>query len=150
VETRDYLLQVGHVGLNVTDLERSKQFYTFVYGFRVAGESTDERRRYAFLGRDGKAMVTLWQQSGGQFAKHQPGLHHLAFEVEDVTVVKRDEDRVRSLGAKLPYEGVTTHSETGDPCGIFFEDPDGIRLESGVRAEKQCSPRAGTSACGFF
>ena len=31
----------GHVGLNVSDLDRSKQFYREVFGFQVAGESQD-------------------------------------------------------------------------------------------------------------
>ncbi len=31
----------GHVGLNVSDLDRSKQFYWEVFGFQVAGKSQD-------------------------------------------------------------------------------------------------------------
>lgn len=56
-------LQTGHVGLNVTDLDRSVAFYKAVFEFEVVAEGKEDDRRFAFLGRDGKLLVTLWQQS---------------------------------------------------------------------------------------
>src|SRR3954463_10588731 len=75
-------LQTGHVGLNVTDLEGSSNFYRQVFGFEVLNQSQEEGRRFVFLGNDKSLVLTLWEQSQGQFAKSNPGLHHLSFMVD--------------------------------------------------------------------
>ncbi|MBB6349291.1 VOC family protein [Nonomuraea muscovyensis] len=145
-------LQTGHVGLNVTDLARSIAFYRQVFDFEVVREQTTGDRRYALLGREGTLMVTLWQQSGGAFATDRPGLHHLSFQVPDVEAVHRAEKVLRELGATLVYDGVVPHGEGASSGGVFFTDPDGIRLEiyapSGAGAAP--APTQGAPTCGFF
>ncbi|MFJ8046279.1 VOC family protein [Kitasatospora sp. NPDC096147] len=145
-------LQTGHVGLNVTDLDRSIAFYAKVFDFEVLGESKEADRRYAFLGRDGKLLVTLWQQSTMAFPSGAAGLHHLSFQVETVEEVRSAEAVLRDLGAEFAYEGVVPHGEGASSGGIFFTDPDGIRLEiftpSGAEGEQ--APTAGAPTCGFF
>ena len=74
-------------------------------------------------------MLTLWQQSSGAFATDQPGLHHLSFEVDSVEAVQAAEARVREAGLRLYHDGIVPHGEGASSGGIFFEDPDGIRLE---------------------
>ena len=145
-------LQTGHVGLNVTDLARSTAFYRQVFGFEVLGEQTDGDRRYAFLGLDGTLVVTLWQQSSGGFVTDRPGLHHLAFLVSDIEAVRAAEERVRALGAPLFHDGVVPHGEGATSGGIFFGDPDGIRLEiyAPSGADVAPAPTAAAPTCGFF
>ncbi|GAA2891770.1 VOC family protein [Streptosporangium fragile] len=144
--------QTGHIGLNVSDLDASRDFYRKVFGFEVLGESTDADRRYAFLGLDGRLMVTLWQQSEGRFATGTPGLHHLAFQVPDIEAVRRAEDVIREIGATLHHDGVVAHREGASSGGVFFEDPDGIRLEIYAPTGAGTSPAPGGAAptCGFF
>jgi catechol 2,3-dioxygenase-like lactoylglutathione lyase family enzyme len=143
----------GHVGLNVTDLPRSRAFYEAVLGFEVLQESDAPGRRFAFLGTDGRVVLTLWQQSEGRFPVDRPGLHHLAFEVPDVEAVRAAEARVRATGTVLLHDGVVPHGEGARSGGIFFEDPDGVRLEvyapAGIGDERP-APTGAAPTCGFF
>ncbi|MER7850008.1 VOC family protein [Kitasatospora sp. NPDC096077] len=146
-------LQTGHVGLNVTDLDRSIDFYRAVFGLQVTHQGTDPERRYALLGRDGRLVVTLWQQSRGTFATATPGLHHLSFEVEDLDEVRATEHRLRDLGAEFAHDGVVPHHEGSASGGVFFSDPDGIRLEVYTRTGLDgtaTAPHADAPTCGFF
>ncbi len=137
-------LQTGHIGLNVSDLGRSKTFYEEVLGFQVMGESQQEDRRYVFLGDGQKLVLTLWQQSTGVFEKSQPGLHHLSFQVESIEQVEAFQEKLRQLNVPLTYEGTVSHGEGAASGGIYFEDPDGIRLEiySPTGAENAPAPTA--------
>jgi lactoylglutathione lyase len=142
----------GHVGLNVSDLERSKRFYQSVFGFELAGESKDGERAYAFLAQRGTVVLTLWKQSDGTFATERPGLHHLSFQVGSVEDVRAAERRLRDVGGRILHGGVVPHVEGSDSGGLFFEDPDGIRLEISVAAGAGGSPAPYGEAptCGFF
>ncbi len=145
-------LTTGHIGLNVTDLARSTAFYRQVFEFEVIGEQTAGDRRYAFLGRDGALLVTLWQQSDGQFPVDRPGLHHLSFQVPDIDAVRRAEATLRDLDVEILHDGVVPHGEGASSGGVFFTDPDGIRLEifAPAGADIAPAPTQGAPTCGFF
>lgn len=142
----------GHIGLNVTDLGRSTAFYRAVLGFDVLGERTDGDQRFAFLGRDDTLVLTLWEQSTGGFTADRPGLHHLSFEVADLDEVRRAEAVLRELEVPLVHDGVVPHGEGASSGGVFFTDPDGVRLEiyAPSGAEGLTAPTPGAPTCGFF
>jgi lactoylglutathione lyase len=144
--------QTGHVGLNVTDLARSKAFYSDVLQLEVVRESTDSGKEFAFLGKDGNLLLTLWKQSAGTFPKQLPGLHHLSFQVENIEQVREAEARLRKRNARIHHGGIVPHSEGATSGGVFFEDPDGIRLEifaPGATGENP-APYSGAPTCGFY
>ncbi|NUW41255.1 VOC family protein [Nonomuraea rhodomycinica] len=145
-------LQTGHIGLNVTDLARSTAFYRRIFDFEVLSEKTEGERQFAFLGRDGKLLVTLWQQSGGAFPVDRPGLHHLSFQVPDIEAVRQAEATLRELGVQPLYDGIVPHGEGASSGGVFFTDPDGIRLEiyAPSGADTAPAPTQGAPTCGFF
>lgn len=145
-------LQTGHVALNVTDLERSKAFYQRLLGLSVAAEGHDNDRRWVFLGRDGNLLLTLFQQSDGAFSTSTPGLHHLSFQVEDMDQVHVAEAIAHELDAPFFHDSVVAHSEGSSSGGIFFADPDGIRLEvfAPEGAEEAPAPSGEAPTCGFF
>ncbi|MFF4242444.1 VOC family protein [Actinomadura geliboluensis] len=145
-------LQTGHVGLNVNDLDRSLPFYLRVFGFEVQAESKDPSRRWAFLGRDGRLVLTLWEQSDTTFATRSAGLHHLSFQVETIDEVKAAERVLRELDADLVHDGVVPHGEGVSSGGIFFTDPDGTRLEiyAPTGADTAPAPSGAAPTCGFF
>ncbi|MGX1369987.1 lactoylglutathione lyase [Streptomyces canus] len=145
-------LRTGHIGLNVTDLDRSLAFYRDVLGFRPLAEGKEEGRRYAFLG-DGETLVlTLWQQAEGPYGSESAGLHHLALEADSIEQVKEYEEALRAYGADFAHEGVVAHREGAASGGIFFHDPDGTRLEISVPsgAEEAPAPSGAAPTCGFF
>jgi catechol-2,3-dioxygenase len=145
-------VQTGHVGLNVTELGRSVDFYQQALGFSVLGRSDESGRRFAFLGSEQTLVLTLWEQGRGSFDPRAPGLHHLSFQVDSSEEVLLAEQRLRSMGAELAHGGVVSHGEGAASGGIFFFDPDGTRLEifAPTGAEGAPAPSAGAPTCGFF
>ncbi|MFF0094289.1 VOC family protein [Streptomyces canus] len=145
-------LRTGHIGLNVTDLDRSLAFYRDVLGFTPLAEGKEEGRRYAFLGDGENLVLTLWQQAGQPYAAERAGLHHLALEADTIEKVREYEEALRAYGVDFAYEGVVAHREGAGSGGIFFHDPDGTRLEISVPsgAEESPAPSGAAPTCGFF
>ena len=143
--------KVGHVGLNVSDLDRSKAFYADLLGLETVHETRENGRDYAFLIGNG-LFLTLWQQSAGEFSPATPGLHHLAFEVESVEAVAEFEAKLRAANVPQIYDGIVSHGEGMDSGGVYFLDPDGIRLEvyTGSGVADFAVPTPGAASCGFF
>ncbi|MEV0292774.1 VOC family protein [Nocardia sp. NPDC050710] len=144
-------LATGHIGLNVSDLDRSVEFYRRALGFEQIAVGGDDRR-WAFLGADGKLVVTLWEQSDGAFSTETPGLHHLSFQVDTIDQVRVVESVLRELAVNFAHDGVVAHGEGVASGGIFFTDPDGIRLEvyAPSGAESAPAPSGTAPTCGFF
>jgi lactoylglutathione lyase len=144
-------MQMGHVGLNVSDLGRSKKFYQDLLGFEVKLESEEHGKKFILLGRGPAILLTLWEQAKGKYAAAQAGLHHLSFMVGDMEDVRRAESRLKAQGVEFHYAGVVAHAPGAPSGGIYFRDPDGIRLEifAPTGAAGMPAPESGAS-CGFF
>ena len=142
----------GHIGLSVTDLDRSIAFYQDVLTLDVLQRSDESGRRFAFLGAGGRLFLTLWQQSEAGYASRHAGLHHLAFQVPTLDDVQAAEAKLRARGQVPRYDGVVPHREGAESAALFFPDPDGIRLEiySPTGAAGLMAPVAGAPSCGFF
>ncbi|MFI6045810.1 VOC family protein [Nocardia sp. NPDC051321] len=145
-------LATGHIGLNVSDLDRSVDFYRGALGFEQLTAGADGDRKWAFLGVGGKLSLTLWQQSAGVFSAETPGLHHLSFQVETIDQVRAIEAALRERSVAIIHDGVVAHGEGTASGGIFFTDPDGIRLEvyAPTGAESAPAPSGAAPTCGFF
>lgn len=147
--------RTGHVGINVVDLDRSTTFYSAVFGLEPGPIGEHDGERFVFLTADGTTVLTLWEQSSGEFATDRPGLHHLAFEVEDGIALRAAHERLERLGARLAHDGVVAHGDGAASGGIFFLDPDGTRLEiyapDGANdALAGAAPYGEAPTCGFF
>jgi catechol-2,3-dioxygenase len=145
-------MKVGHVGINVNDIEKSKEFYIKLFGFEILFEETLENKRYMFLGKDGEIIVTLWEQSNKQFSTSTAGLHHLAFMLDSVQELMAFEKKLEEQKITKIYNGIVTHCEGAQSGGVFFLDPDGVRLEVCIaQGIDQCDPvDHDHSSCGFF
>ncbi|MCU1648601.1 MAG: Lactoylglutathione lyase [Nocardia sp.] len=145
-------LATGHIGLNVTDLDRSVDFYSRALGLEQLGAGGEGAQRFAFLGAAGQLQLTLWQQSDGEFSSKTPGLHHLSFQVDSIDQVREVETVLKELQVTFAHDGVVAHGEGAASGGIFFADPDGIRLEvfAPTGAEHAPAPSGAAPTCGFF
>jgi len=144
-------LSAGHVGINVTNLDRAISFYERAFGLVVVHRVPEGDQRFAYLGDGERITLTLWEQAGGGYCGTCAGLHHLAFEAGSVGELEAAVTRIRELGATIHHDGLVAHREGATSGGVFFEDPDGTRLEifvsSGLTAE---APSGKAPTCGFF
>ncbi len=134
--------RVGHVGILVSDFERSFEFYTKVLGCKV----TSRRRRpdgaeTAFLRFDETHhdFVIASAPEGVDVSENVPGqarlVQQVAFEVENRDEFMRALAHIHTHGAEI-VSGPLTHGieaggnlEGSGSRSFYFLDPDGNRLE---------------------
>jgi len=135
----------SHIGIGVTDLERSIRFYSDVFGFselyrldfndnEVAATMEQEGAfRSAMLLRDDVRIELLqWvdvpTSGGGKKPMTELGFTHLSFRVDDVD----------DLSAAVVAAGGAVHPQTLSHVGpegstkaglLYYTDPDGTRIE---------------------
>src|SRR5262245_38979336 len=121
-----HLRKIGHVVLNVTDIEASLAFYTGVLGLEVSDRYPDSMvpGGMVFLrcnpDHHGVALV------GGAEKNDASSLNHFAFEVGTVEEVFRARAWLRERGVPIVFEG---RRRAGCQIAIEFRDPDGNNLE---------------------
>jgi catechol 2,3-dioxygenase-like lactoylglutathione lyase family enzyme len=130
---------IHHLRLTVTDVDRSREFYTSVLGFEVAGLSEAvERLRVGlspgvvltngatFLGL-GPAPDPNRATSGDRFDENRVGLDHLSFTAASRGELERI---VRILDERgIPHGEITDLGPTVPILVLAFRDPDNIQLE---------------------
>ena len=91
-----HIAKVGHVVLQVSDLERATEFYTKVLGFKVSDVYPEDMMPggMVFLRcNTDHHCLALVGQGDGKNANRE--LHHLAFEVPTLAEVIHARDRLR-------------------------------------------------------
>ena len=130
--------EIHHLRLTVTDVQRSREFYTSLLGFQVAVESpppgdpgADEAFSVLFGGVvmiRGNVIMGLRPvaAAGDRFDADRVGLDHLSFSVatrEDL------EQAVRLFDEQGVTHGAITRLPSFGIDVLPFDDPDGIQLE---------------------
>ena len=125
---------IHHLRLTVTDLERSRRFYTTLLGFDVAveppppGDPANEILFGGIVMIRGNLLMGLRPvaPAGDQFHEDRVGLDHLSFSVNG-------RDDLDHAAALFDEHGVPHGEITALPSfGIFvlpFRDPDNVQLE---------------------
>jgi lactoylglutathione lyase len=121
-------ITIGHIGINVSDIEISKVFYQEVLGLRVGDESRQVPLRYASMMRDGRRVLTLWENSTMRLRNCPPALHRLAFVFDSAEEVGRTKGLLENLGARWSEKDPLS-SQPSSSAVLHFEDPDGIPIE---------------------
>lgn len=119
--------KIEHIGIMVTNMERSIAFYQTVVGLELLGKLTHTNGivELAFLGAPGanETQVELIANYSGQLAE-EARVHHIAFTVDGL---EAETERVAALGVTFLEDAPTTL-----PNGAryrFFYGPDGERIE---------------------
>ena len=118
---------LSHIIVTVSDLDRSRRFYSDVLGFQIKDFHFESGNMfYFFVGEVSVWFVTHRQTPpGDSFSEFRIGLDHLAFKATS-------EDELKAMANKLLAAGVKTNGVetffTGNKY-VAFRDPDNIQLE---------------------
>lgn len=142
--------EVMHIGVTVSDMDRSIDFYQNILGLTFAGEIRMEGRetdllfgrknckaRVAYLNGSDHVMappVELIQFVGDEAEKmpsdlHRTSISEICFRVDDIDAVYRHlmNNHVECLSEPQYFD--FTASGFGKSKAIYFKDPDGVILE---------------------
>jgi glyoxylase I family protein len=124
-----------HIDLNVRDVAASRAVYGPVLEFLGYRLVKDETQGCEWdLGPDGYGASLGLRACDPALRDHRheryaPGLHHLAWRAES----RADVDAVHALlverGIKILDPPAQYPQYSGDYYAVFFEDPDGMKLE---------------------
>ena len=112
---------IDHIVLHVRDVARAKKFYSEVLGMTAYREN--DRQVFLHAGQHG---VALFAHRGETPVTAGNDLNHLALNVATGTY--------ETLKAELEKHGVTVSGRPGEDRCIYFQDPDGHRLQLMVRS----------------
>ena len=116
---------LGHVHLQVSDLERSIAFYRDVIGLTVTQRYGAQAAFLASGGYHHHLGLNTWGTRGaGPAPKGHPGLYHTAFLYPDRASLGAAYRRVLEAGVVL-----TGAADHGVSEALYFDDPDGNGVE---------------------
>jgi catechol 2,3-dioxygenase-like lactoylglutathione lyase family enzyme len=122
-----HISKLGHIVLQVSNLERSTGFYTQILGFRVSDVYPEEMMPggMVFL-RCNTDHHCLALVGAGDVRIANRELHHFAFEVPTLAEVVRARDRLRAHNVQIDFEG---RRRAGCQIAVEFRDPDNHSVE---------------------
>jgi lactoylglutathione lyase len=117
-----------YVGIRVTDVEKSIDFYTKVLGMRVNGRSNIKQTKGETVGleseKDGFALELNYYEKDSPFNTKYvvgEGLDHLAFKVDNL-------ENALEEAKKGGHKTILEMKANGGKWA-YIEDPDGIWIE---------------------
>jgi len=129
---------IHHIRLTVTDIERSRKFYTELLGFEVAAEapaSHDPKSDPSYPVLWGGVVMARGNYllglrpvaaKGDRFDEDRVGLDHLSFNVESRAAINA---AIKLLDERGVTRGEVRELTSFGICVLPFRDPDNIQLE---------------------
>ncbi|KAF9913108.1 hypothetical protein EC991_003567 [Linnemannia zychae] len=113
---------LNHISLSVSDYEAGKKYYDFLLADLLGYNKVVENQYF-----------TMWTPH----AKQNPGLHHLAFNVENHDEIDKLYERIlkfheenKALTGCTILDKPALYPQYGEGYyAVFFTDPDNIKLE---------------------
>ena len=109
-------VEKDHAVLHVTDLERSNRFYIDLLGMTVNHESSWQSFLWC-----GDQQIALFQVDQGTTIKPREDPNHIALRLESGSY--------EEVKAHLEANGHKVMGRPGDDRCIYFDDPDGHRVQ---------------------
>jgi catechol 2,3-dioxygenase len=122
----DPRVDIGHVHLKVSDIDRALEFYSGVLGFEVMLRQGDEAAFISAGGYHHHIGLNTWESKGaGPPPRNTTGLYHTAIRYPDRKTLADALQRV--LQAGITVDGASDH---GVSEAIYLRDPDqnGVEL----------------------
>ena len=126
-----YTKGVDHIGITVSDLQKSKDFYVNGCGMTVIHEEESSCGL-----ADG--TFSLWLSTSrdhpvkdNKFDRNILGLDHWSFKVTSMEDLKEIEKTLKSMNVEMEDNGITDDDYGG--TAIFAKDPDGMKVEFHLR-----------------
>jgi len=114
--------RVGHLVLNVKDVEVSTKFYTEVLGFHIALKQA--MGTFLTCGKIHHDLALFQAKpDAAPVQKGGLGLNHMALQVEDFDMLTEYYHGLKDMGI---IDRTTNHGMT---CSIYLTDPDGNGIE---------------------
>src|SRR6185503_14800929 len=119
----DPRMQILHVSLNVSDIQRSLEFYQSVLGFRLLGKASNDR---ALLTSEGNSshLVELLQVKEGEISPEitkGAGLYHFAILLPERKYLADMLLNLRDKRNQVHFDGLADHRVSES---IYIRDPD--------------------------
>jgi lactoylglutathione lyase len=121
------ITKLEHIGVMVSDMDRSIQFYKDALGLELVGRTPLNGAELAFLSYPGTEHIQLelisrWRED----LPARGNVDHIAFSVSDIDA---EVERLKSLGIEMIDQAAKEVNIIGPVKIAFFYGPDGERLE---------------------
>ena len=121
----DPRVDIGHVHLKVSDLDRALDFYVGVLGFELQQRHADQAAFVSAGSYHHHIGLNTWESKGAPPPpRHTTGLYHVAIRYPDRTTLADALRRLLEAGIRI--DGATDH---GVSEAIYLRDPDGNGVE---------------------
>lgn len=126
-------MPVGHLGLNVRDLEAARRYYDRLMPALEFEPFLSEAAQFAYRpagGRPGTFVFVYPALDGGDYSRDRAGLQHVAFMLRTRSAVDAVHRLVRELGSTVLHEPRVFPEYPQPYYATFWLDPDGFMLEA--------------------
>ena len=126
-------MPIGHLGINVPDLDLARRYYGQVMptlGLEVFLDAPDELAFRPAGGKVGAYLFVYPAQEDADYSRHRAGLQHLAFIVKTRSEVQAVHDLVVDLGSEVVHPPQEFPQYPPPYHATFWLDPFGFLLEA--------------------
>jgi catechol 2,3-dioxygenase len=129
-------MKIGNVSLNVTDLQRSLDFYEKILGFKVVSRISDERALLSVDGNSSPNLIELLKANANTdndtfnplvtATRRRAGLYHFAILLPERKHLADMLQNLRENRDQVYFDGLADHLVSES---IYIRDPDFIGIE---------------------